>query len=157
MELDNDEGPATEEEEVERHNDLYNQLKARMQRAATRHREDLQKARTTVSSMATPDDGDASARRQALKAAKTPEAEIERYKMLQSTPRTKAEAEHDKDVHELRMRRLLTKGSRDQDAAREVASALRAEQASSQTQRPTPEQEDSDLALALQLQEEECG
>ncbi|KAF3053717.1 General transcription factor IIH subunit 2 [Didymella keratinophila] len=148
-------GPATKEEEIERHNDLYNQLKARMQRAKTRHREDLQKARTTVSSMATPDDGDASARWQALKAAKIPEAEIEWYKMLQSTPRTKAEAEHDKDLHELRMRRLLTNGSQDQDAVREVASALRAEQASSQTQRPTPEQEDSDLALALQLQEEE--
>ncbi|KAL1655145.1 hypothetical protein SLS61_002457 [Didymella pomorum] len=157
MELDNDKERATEEEEAGRHNDLYNQLKARMQRAATQHREDLRKARTTVSSTETDNVGDADACWGAIKTAKTPEAEIERYKMLQSTPRTKAEAEHDKDVHELRMRVLPKKGPRDQKAAREVARALRAGQASSQLQQSGSEQEDHDLALALQLQEDEYG
>jgi hypothetical protein len=156
MEIDNDKGAtAIEEEETRRHNKLYNELKTRMRRAETRHREDLQNVRTTVPSTATTDDGDASAHWQALKAAKTPEAEIERYIKLQSTQRTKAEAEHDKDLHELRMSRFLTKGSRDQNAACEVACALGAEQASSQTQQFTPGQEDPDFALALQLQEEE--
>ena len=128
-----------------------------MQRAATRHREDLHSVRTAISLTETDAKRDATARWGAIKAAKTPEAEIERYKMLQSTPRTKAEAEHDKDVHELRMSRLLTKESKEQDAPQEVASALRAEQASGQSRQSAPEQEDHDLALALQLQEEEYG
>lgn len=156
MEIDNDKGAtATEQEEDGRHNELYNELKTRTRRIETRHREDLQSVRTTVSSMATTDDGDASTRWQALKAAKTPEAEIERYIKLQSTQRTKDEAEHDKDLHELQMRRFLKKGFKDQNAACEVARALGAEQASSQTQQFTPEQKDPDFALALQLREEE--
>lgn len=152
MKIDDDRGAATKGRA--RHQELHEETQARGRSSASnRHQRDLQNVRMT--GLLTETDADASAHWQALKAAKTPEAEIERYNKLRNTTRTMAEAEHDEDLHKLRMRRFSAKRRRCQDAVREVACVSGAEQASRRTQRYTSAQDDPDFALALQLQEEE--
>lgn len=60
---------------------------------------------------------------QELKAAKDEDAEIERYKKLQERPKTRAEAEHDADLHRVRMRMLKGKRTAREKREREDRTA----------------------------------
>lgn len=91
-----------------------------MRSSAQIHQNDLRNVRLGVFAIKKDDDGAASAHWKALRAAKTPEAEIERYNMLQGTRRTEAEVQHDKDLHELRMKRFQTKRSKECREQREA-------------------------------------
>ncbi|KAF9701401.1 hypothetical protein EKO04_000231 [Ascochyta lentis] len=59
-----------------------------------------------MSNVEMDDDDDAKVRWRELKAAKTEEEEIERYRRQQAGTHTKAEAEHNEDLHQVRLRRM---------------------------------------------------
>ncbi|KAF2633476.1 hypothetical protein BU25DRAFT_444214 [Macroventuria anomochaeta] len=80
-----------------------------------------------VSNVETEDDSETAMRWKELKAAKTEEEEIKRYERLQTKPRTKAEAEHDEDLHKLRLRRMREREAT-HEAERKATQALEAVQ-----------------------------